>query len=242
MLRVWILGLWMGCTCAGEDPNSRDLTVPRMAPAMPPPLGSPDVPARQPAPSRELWGLSLGRMDEAGLKAWVASHGLTCEAEDAARRMTTQVRCKVSDLPQIISARSPGEVETMLLLARPDSGALHHVSTLRKHASAKDALVDFAAASDAIVSGWGAPTQAAPRAPTVDDLSGPHLRVVSRWDFSDLTVELSLSKVGGAHIVVRERWDVPGVEAGVPPRPGSVGHAVGAGQSPHSPHGIVSED
>ncbi len=242
MLRVWILGLCVGCTCAEEDPNSRALTVPRMAPAMPPSLGSPATPVRQPAPSRELWGLSLGRADETAIQAWVTAHGLRCESVPAPRRMTTQVRCRVSELPAVVSERTPGQAESLLLLARPDSGALHHISTLRKHASAADALADFVAASDAITAGWGAPTQSAQRAPTVEELAGPHLRVVSRWDFSDLTVELSLSKLGGSKPVVRERWDVPGIEAGVPPRPGSVGHAAGAGQSPHSPHGIVSED
>lgn len=239
---VLILGLLAGCTCADQDPSSRDLSLPRLAPAMPPAVGQPQTAPRLPAPQREIWGLSLGTTDGPDLLNWITTYGLECEAMTAPRRMTQQQRCALKTLPEVISGRAPAQTSTLLLLARPDEGALHHVSTLRRHSLAEEAVADFAAASTAISAALGQPSRSAERAPSVGDLSGAHARFVSRWDFSDLEVELSLSKVGGQQMIVRERWDVPGVEAGVPPRPGSTGHAEGAaGGTPHSPHGIVPQ-
>jgi len=195
-----------------------------------------------PALQRELWGLSLGTTDSAALDGWIAAHGLECEAMTAPRRMTQQYRCALESLPDVVTDRAPAQTPTLLLLARPDEGALHHVSTLRRHSVPEEAVADFAAATAAITAAVGKESRSAEQPPSVAGLSGTHARFVSRWDFLDLQVELSLSKMGGQQVIVRERWDVPGVEAGVPPRPGSTGHAEGAaGGSPHSPHGIVPQ-
>ena len=129
----------------------------------------------------------------------------------------------------------------MLLLARTDTGPLHHISTIRRHAEVSKALIDYSQARDGLVARMGAPARQDAKAPTVADFKGPHARFATSWAFSDLTVELSLGRMGGDMLVVRERWDVPGVEAGVPPRPGSVGHSASRQVAPHSPHGIVPE-
>lgn len=239
MRHVLILGFLAGCTCADQDDGSRDLSVPRLAPAMPPEPGLPPQAPRSAAPVRTLWGLGLGATDEAGLGAWVESRSIDCEALTSPRRMTRQLRCTLADLPPEMATRRPGEAQTLLILARPDEGPLHHVSTLRHHPEPEAAIADFSAASEQITVRLGAATRTSSAAPTQANLSGAHARFVSTWSFSDLEVELSLSKMGGQALVVRERWDVPGVEAGVVPRPGSVGHSAGSSVAPHSPHGIV---
>ena len=82
-----------------------------------------------------------------------------------------------------------------------------------------------------------------PQPPAPPPAAGPLARAPARfatsWLVADLEVGVSLARRAGPGVVVRERWDVPGVEAGVPPRPGSSGHIGAGGATPHSPHGIV---
>jgi hypothetical protein len=236
---VLILSLLLGCTCGDTDDGSRDLGLVRLAPRNPPEQTVVAQPVREPAPSRALWGLELGSTEAAGLSSWVEAQGIDCEALSAPRRETEQLRCSMDTLPELMTDRQSGEAQSLLLLVRPDEGPLHHISTLRRHMAPAAALQDFAAAGVAVSAQLGPPTRADPRPPATADLASAQVRFSSTWSFSDLQVELSLSRMGGEELVVRERWDVPGVEAGVAPRPGSIGHAPAAGVAPHSPHGIV---
>lgn len=239
MREVLILSLLVGCTCVDTDDGSRDLRLPRLAPRNPPEQAELVQPVRGQAPARALWGLELGSTGKAGLSTWVEAQGIDCEALTAPRRQTEQLRCTLDALPVAMTDRRPGEAQSLLLLARPDEGPLHHISTLRRHLSPAEALQDFSAAGAAVSAQLGPPTRADPRPPVAADLSSAQVRFSSTWSFSDLLVELSLSRMGGEELVLRERWDVPGVEAGVAPRPGSSGHAPAGRVAPHSPHGIV---
>jgi hypothetical protein len=239
VLILLFVGLIGGCTCGSEATEGAELTVPRLAPAAPPELAVPLQPTLEPAPMRTVWGLSLGSTDATAIGAWVEAPEASCERLSSPRRLTEQQRCTLNELPGLMADRSAGGAPTALLLARPESGPLHHVSTIRRHGRSAVALADYRAASAAITEVLGAPDPAAAADPTVEGLATKHVRFVRHWRFSDLQVELSLSKLGTSAVVVRERWDVPGVEAGVPPRPGSVGHSAGGTQGPHSPHGIV---
>jgi hypothetical protein len=237
--QVLILCLVLGCTCVDTENGSRDLTVPRLPPSNPPEQPVVAQPVGAPAPSRALWGLELGSTEEDGLSSWVEAQGIDCEALTAPRRETEQLRCTLDTLPAAMTHRQPGEAQSFLLLVRPDEGPLHHISILRRHLAPAAALLDFSAAGAAVSAQLGPPTRADPRPPATADLASAQVRFSSTWSFSDLQVELSLSRMGGEQLVVRERWDVPGVEAGVAPRPGSIGHAPAGGVAPHSPHGIV---
>ena len=239
MLRALVFSVLTGCTCAGEDPVIEPRVSPQLAPAMPPAAATRARPDVGPAPDRALWGLVLGQTDRAGIDAWVHTQGLECEAGPAARRTTHQTRCRDAALPSSLTGRNADAAATMLLLVRTDEGPLHHVSSLRRHAAPIDAIRDYQSAIAQIQARLGAPTQADPAPPAAEQLQRAPARFATSWIFSDLEVGLSLTRMSGPDVVVRERWDVPGVEAGVPPRPGSAGHIRAQGLSPHSPHGIV---
>jgi len=239
VLRSLALMLCVSCTCGPEAEVSEDRVLPRLAPAMPPAAGRPASTPRQPAPQRSLWGLELGTTQAEGIETWIQVQELDCDAAPATRRMTYQYRCMDADLSAEFTGRTPGSARSTLLLARTDSGPLHHVSTLRHHGAAGAAIQDYQTAIAQITLLLGDPTAKDPLPPTRDHFLKDQARFATRWEFSDLEVGASLYKMGGEDVVMRERWDVRGVEAGVPPRPGTVGHSTGGTSGPHSPHGIV---
>jgi hypothetical protein len=156
--------------------------------------------------------------------------------------MTHQYRCSAARLPRSLTHRTPGDASSFLVMVRTTQGPLHHVSTLRHHSTPAAAIRDYQDASSRINSRLGKPTATSPAAPAKADFAAAQARFATSWTFSDLKVQLSIYKLGSEDVVVRERWDVPDVEAGVPPRPGTKGHAPAGRAGPHSPHGIVQED
>jgi hypothetical protein len=233
---VAVLWLWLACTAACPGDEVRAPAAKASRPAMPPPKGTLDRPPRVPAPAREVWGLTLGGSDHAAVISWLEARQVPCRGVPAPRRKTVHYRC--NEVPGALFAeRTLDEGVSVLLLARPDDGPLHHISALRRYATPLPAIADYTTAVAALRAGLGVPSDADADAPRPAAFDAKAVRFSTRWLFSDLEVEIGLYRLAGPDIVVRERWDVPGVEAGVGARGGGGVHGRGGG--PHSPHGIV---
>lgn len=184
------------------------------------------------AADRHWSGLELGESDAPALDAWVAARGLDCQTLPSPRRLTTHLRCEHPDPATFGAPDGPGTLD-LLLLVRTDDGPLHHVSTERSVST-----TEAAGAYDAAVARWtavyGPPTRATPAPARYD---APLVRAATEWLGPELEVRVSLLRNGNAGPVrVTERWDVPGVEAAVPVRPGSVPvHGPGS-PSARNPH------
>lgn len=234
------ISLWLvlACSCAEplqvtETPTAASAEA---VPAMPPPMGVRAGPPRSAAPLRDVWGLSLGRSGHDELSTWLTNRGLHCGATPSPRRKTVHYRC--GDVPgALLLNRVVGKTVSTLILARPDDGPLHHVSTLRRYAEPQPAIADYTSTRDTLRARLGPPADQDATPPSVAAFDAKATRFLMRWLFSDLEVELSLYRLAGPDIVVRERWDVPGVESGVEAR--GRGSVHGPGGGPHSPHGIV---
>lgn len=183
------------------------------------------------APGRGWNGLELGATDVSALEAWVAERGLTCETAPSPRRMTIHLRCP-SPSAAAVGSTAPVPPEALLVVRR-DDGPVHHVSV--------DHLLDTSIASaayTAAVERWtkiyGPPTKTL-AAPSRWD--SPLVRASTDWTFPDLQVRVTVLRNGGQGPArLTERWDVPGVEAGVPERPGSVPAHGASSPSARNPH------
>ena len=233
-----IIAALLACTCAEESPQSTAREIPRLAPAMPP-GEQPAKPRRVAASTMSVGGLTLGSATSADIDAWIDAHQLACTDQPSSHRKSHHYRCEDSGLPPALAARRPGEAQGVLMLVRADEGPVHHVSTSRTHADVAAAIEDYQAAAAAIAKRLGESHRADASPPEPVHFEKPLSRFSTVWRFSDLEVELSLSKMSGTALIVRERWDVPGAASGLAPRATSVGHMPTSGAVPHSPHGIV---
>jgi hypothetical protein len=190
---MWLLGwlaLWFGCTC-GPRPERGNT-----------------------GGSLSVWGLELGKTDVDGLADWLDQQGLHCPAVPSPRRRTVQYRClNIVGGSWLQRPSSPLRVD--LLLARTDDGPLHHVSTVRKTVTPEAAIADYLATVRALTERLGSPALTDNSPPTVAAFAAKLTRFSTMWALPDLTVDVTLSRLSGRAISVRERWDMPGVEAAV---------------------------
>ncbi len=202
-----------------------------------------DLPAQAPvlrsavldAPTREVWGLSLGLMGAKEVESWLAERNVRCKGRPAPRRATVHHRCSDVSGGLLLDRTVPDAVG--LLLARPDDGPLHHVSALRRYGQPSEAVTDYQRTLISLTARLGQPHQTDTTPPTAAAFASERVYFSSKWTFADLEVGVVLSRLTGPKIVVRERWDVPGVEATVGAR--VAGKVHGGVRLPHSPHGIV---
>jgi hypothetical protein len=184
-----------------------------------------------PAPNRAWAGLEFGVTDEAALDKWVAERGLTCDKVPSPRRETTHLRCENPD-PRVFGEQTGPGVVTDLLIVRTDTGPVHHVSFTREVPD-EAALDVYARAVDDLTRTYGPPTRATELPPS---LVGRIVSARTDWHFQDLDVRVSMMRLGDKPLRIAERWDVPGVEALVAERPGSVGAHGSGSSSAKNPH------
>lgn len=167
------------------------------------------------APGVAVLGVELGRTRHAEALAWLQAHSLSCEVGPSSARTSFRYDC-AGTLPLALlgdaDPRVRGEaVLRRLLLARPDSGPLHHLSTIRSHPSGASAAADYAHAVAQISERLGAPDRHQPADP--EAMSGPVVRYASTWRTPAVEVVLSVLRVGDGELTVQERWTVPDAEA-----------------------------
>ena len=160
-----------------------------------------------------VYGLTLGATDPAGITAWIAAHGLNCKAEASPRRATQRYECgagsglKPDTLPER-PALNGGQL-TQILLSHGDDVPLTHISVTRQFSLPADAVTDYSAALASLTSTYGAPARAS-GTPDAAKFSGPMAHWSVDWRFTNIEVHLSVLKAGGSFISVNERYDVPG--------------------------------
>ncbi|MEQ1506155.1 MAG: hypothetical protein ABMB14_28240 [Myxococcota bacterium] len=186
-----------------------------------------------PAPTHDWHGLALGATDATGIDGWATAHGWTCATAPSPRRTTVHHDCDHPDPSAIGEQALRGRLD-QVLLARLDDGPLHHVSTDRVFAVPADASATYAAALARLTATFGPPVRTMAAPATFD---GPLIRATTTWTFSDLTVDLTVMRVGTGPIHLSERWDVPGVEARAITRPGTAAiHGGGTPTPAKNPH------
>lgn len=230
--------LLFACMCSSEPAGPPAAgSAPPVAPEAP---EAPEAPAAPKAPTRTVQGLALGEADDAAIAAWVAERGLECPEVASPRRTTRQRRCQGTYAPSLLPDRGASGALTEILIARLDDGPAHHLSTIRKYSLPADVAADYHAAVDAITAQLGPPTQTR----RVDDLSAfdsPLARFATRWQFSDLRVDVSILKAAGSYISLNEVWVIPGVEEQAQARGGGSLHGDLKPASPaNNPH--VADD
>ncbi|MSQ02593.1 MAG: hypothetical protein EXR71_12015 [Myxococcales bacterium] len=211
-----------GAPAAGVSGPVPTVAAPVAAPAVVTRLTGPVDSTLPRAPSRSFLGLEIGAASGPALDAWLADKKLVCETDPASRRATVRTQCE-KDVPVgILEGRTVSGKVTQMLFSRGDDGPIHYAATSRRYSLPKDAVLDFESTMTTLSTLFGAP----PRVKPVDvaRLDGKVVRFSADWTFADLDVSLSLFRAGTAYWSVNESWSVPGVEAGMKPRPGSRGH------------------
>lgn len=164
------------------------------------------------APTRAIYGLTIGASSAADIEAWLAERSLSCAGKPSARRTTTRYACSGKLDPKLLPDRTiKGELHDILLV-RGDAGPLRHFSSGRRYSLPADAIVDYTTAVAAIQGALGAPTRAGAQ-PTEAQFSGMLARFSTLWRFADLEVVVTLMKANGPYIAVTETWDLPGAES-----------------------------
>lgn len=192
------------------------------------------------APSRAIYGLTIGTSSGADIEAWLAARSLSCPGTPSVRRTTTRYACSGKLDPKLLPDRTiKGELHD-LLLVRGDAGPLRHFSTGRRYSLPADAIADYTSAVAAIQGTLGAPTRTAAE-PTPEQFSGMLARFSTMWRYADLEVVVTVMKANGPYIAVTETWDLPGAESDDEVRemphgpPGSDPHANPHATNPHAP-------
>ncbi len=192
------------------------------APAVVAPLTGPPDSTLPKAPTRSFLGVEIGATSGPALETWLAEKKLICKTDPASRRATVRTQCE-KDIPiGLLEGRTVSGKVTQLLFSRGDDGPIHYVATSRRYSLPKDVVLDFESTLATLSKQFGAPTRVKPLDPT--RLDAKVVRFSADWTFADLDVSLSLFRAGTAYWSVNESWAVPGVEAGMKPRPGSHGH------------------
>lgn len=173
------------------------------------------APVAAEAPGVEVLGVELGRTRHAEVLAWLEAEGLDCEVGPSRARTSFRYDCEGTLPLGLLGEAEAGvwgeAVLRRLLLARPDSGPLHHLSTIRSHPSGQSAATDYAAAVDRISARLGPPSKHQPADPAA--MTGPVVRYASTWRTPAVEVVLSVLRVGEGELTVQERWTVPSEEA-----------------------------
>jgi hypothetical protein len=183
------------------------------------------------APTRSWHDLALGVADGPTARGWAADLGLDCVEEPSPRRTTVHLSCQRPLSAAIGEEQRPGRLDR-LLVARLDDGPVHHVSTERSFEAWTRASPTYLAARDALSARLGPPIDSDPAPATFE---GRLVHASTRWRFSDLQVDLTVSRFGDGAIRLSERWDLPGAEASAEARPGSVA-AHGSPSAARNPH------
>lgn len=220
---------------APADPATTPALPGAPATALTPLVPQPRTEGLPKAPSRTVFGLEIGTLDDAGLQAWATSRKLTCTAQAAARRATLRTECHAGlDTTTFPERKSAGKF-TQFLLSRTEAGPFHYLSLARRYSIPTHAGEEFETTVATLRAQFGEPTQLRPFDKA--KLSAKILRFSATWNFADLDVSLSMFRAGTDYITITETWSVPGIEAAVGARPGTTGHGgmkgKPAGWNPH---------
>ena len=191
--------------------------------------------ATREAPTREVWGLTLGEADEAALKSWLEARGLKwCGAAASRSRKAQRHDCRGelltnAALPEVTST---GRL-TQLLLTRSDGHPLSYLTTTHTHSLPGPAAEEYTARVKALTARLGEPTLA--QAPNLETIARARItRVRTMWRFKGVEVSLSLVKLSDK-LRLTEVWNMPSDQARMEQRPG-VKAAHGALKSSPNPH------
>ena len=221
---------------AAPAPVAPTAEAPSATPApLTPLVPKPRVEGLTKAPSRSVFGLEIGTLDDAGLQAWATSHKLTCTAQAGARRATLRTECNFGlDASTFPERKSSGKY-TQLLLSRTEAGPFHYLSLARRYSIPAHAGEEFEGTLATLKQEFGPPTQLRPF--DASKLSAKIVRFAATWNFADLDVNLSLFRAGTDYVTVTETWSIPGIEGAVGARAGTTGHGgmkgKPAGWNPH---------
>lgn len=187
------------------------------------------------APTREVWGLTLGDSDEAALKSWLEARGLKwCGAAASRSRKAQRHDCRGelltnAALPEVAST---GRL-TQLLLTRSDGHPLSYLTTTHTHSLPGPAADEYTARVKALTARLGEPTLT--QAPNLETIARARItRVRTMWRFKGVEVSLSLVKLSDK-LRLTEVWNMPSDQARIEQRPGVKG-AHGALKSSPNPH------
>ena len=158
-----------------------------------------------PAPTRQVFGLTLGQSDAAQLTQWLKARGLDCPAEPSSRRMSTRHDCVQGLSGQTLPERPSAGRLTQILLSYGDDEPLGQVSVTRDHGDAMGAIQDYTSTVQAVREALGSPQQHQPITTTAP-LKGELVRFVTTWQHQDLRAQVVLMKLGRATRVI-ERWE-----------------------------------
>ncbi len=189
--------------------------------------------ALPPAPTRAWQGLGLGVSDDAAITAWLRERVPGCAGAPSPMRASFQYRCAEGLTPALLEGRTVRGRVASLLLARPEAGVLHHVSTLRQYTLPADAVADFASALAALTAQLGPPAAGGRPLERAEQLDARFGRWFHEWRFGDLEVRLTAARTGKDYTSVTEIWEVPGVTEAIASRPGVSGHGGAAATNPH---------
>lgn len=242
-------------TVSADGAAPAPATAPEAAPAAPPPAATgaptaptpaatappkpiearPKAPGLPPAPSRLRVGLEVGATTPAQLDAWVLSRALTCATSPSPRRETTHTVCTGEIAPSAIeSGRVQGKVQE-IRFSRTDDGPVHSISTTVRYSIPASAAADYQDRLAHLVADLGKP--AIERPYDASRLENKLVRYAAEWNFNDLDVAVSMYRTGVDYYTLAETWAVPGIEASVADRAGSVGHGSGPSHPPGwNPH------
>ncbi len=207
--------------------------LPEAAPA--PAVATPKKAGLPSSPLKQVFGIDVGATTQAQLDAWAVSRLLTCTVTASPRRATTHTRCGGDIAPSVLEGRKmQGKVQD-LLFSRTDTGPIHAVSATSRYSLPSSAAEDYQSTLARLVEQLGRPSIERPY--EAARLEQKLVRFAAEWNFNDLDVAVSLYRTGVDYYTLAESWAVPGVEASVSVREGSIGHGAGPlrppGWNPH---------
>lgn len=192
-----------------------------------------------PAPSRAVYGLTLGESEHGAVAAWIAEHELLCAAFPSPTRGSFQYRCQRELPASLLNDRTlTGGELTQVLLVRGEDAPVHFFAATRRYAAAADAAADYNGTLAALAAQFGDAKKLSPAGDPATLEQARLVRNTSTWQFRDLEVDVLLLRVTGNTFTVQESWQVPGVEGTIPThdRTGSVSGGPGKKPPAWNPH------
>jgi len=174
-----------------------------------------------PSPNHTMFGLTLGVSDHDAIVAWMQERQLDCPGEPSPRRTSMRYACTGTQLRGAFPTREYGGVLYSMLLTRGDDDPLSHLSMTRRYSLAHAAIEDYNNTRTTLMETYGEPTRTRDTI-GADALAEARLfRASTLWQFSDVTVELTLMKASENYISIAEKYTIPGASALQGARPGS---------------------
>lgn len=165
--------------------------------------------ATREAPTREVWGITIGQADEAAMSAWLKGRGLAwCGATPSRNRKAIRHDCRGGALTNAALPEAPSAGRlTQVLLSHSEGHPLSYLSTTHAHSAPDAAIEAYTARVKALTARLGEPTLAQ-EADAETIARAKITRTRTLWRFKGLEVTLSLTKITNT-LRLAEVWNMP---------------------------------